>query len=152
YRILQRTEAENSLGAWVAQAKPELGSLIAESIELTRTQDRSLAAEIIRRREDYFRRMRSFLGEADLLCIPTTPAPAPLKASIRNREQSPDGYYPRALSLTSIAGVARLPQVTMPLAEISGVPLGVSLLARNGSDAFLLALARNCNRFVKQEI
>lgn len=150
YRILQRVEAENSLGAWVVSARPQLGALIAESIELTRTQDRGLAAGIILRREDYCRRMKTFLGENDLLCIPTAPAPAPLKGSIRKREQSPDEYYPRALSLTSIAGIARSPQVSMPVADASGAPLGLSLIARTGEDAFLLSVCRSLAGMIQQ--
>jgi len=51
-------------------------------------------------------------------------------------------YYPRALSLTSIAGIGRLPQVTLPLAEVGGVPVGLSLLAAHGNDAFLLGVAQ----------
>jgi amidase len=52
------------------------------------------------------------------------------------------GYYPRTLALTSIAGLGRLPQVTLPLAEAGGVPLGLSLLAAQGNDAFLLSAGR----------
>lgn len=139
YRILQRAEAECCLGPWVAAENPPLGPTISESFHLARTLDRSLIPGLTQRREEYFRRMKSFLGDRDLLCIPTAPSPAPLKGSIRKREQSPAGYYPRALSLTSIAGVARAPQVSVPVAETSGAPLGLSFIGRTGSDAFFLA-------------
>ncbi|MBA2713381.1 MAG: hypothetical protein H0U55_07495, partial [Rubrobacteraceae bacterium] len=55
---------------------------------------------------------------------------------------SADDYYPRALSLTSLAGIGRLPQVSLPLAESGGVPVGLSLLAARGRDAFLLGTAK----------
>jgi len=141
YRIIQRAEAESSLGAWVAFQNPEFGPTIAESFQLTRSLDRRLIAGMIRRREKYYRRMKSFLRPTDLLCLPATPAPAPLKGSITKREQSPGGYYPRALSLTSIAGVTRSPQLSMPLADLNGAPLGFSLMSRTGEDAFLLGVA-----------
>src|SRR5262249_175074 len=36
YRVVQRAEAESCLGGWVADAKPEFGSMIAQSFELIR--------------------------------------------------------------------------------------------------------------------
>jgi amidase len=85
-----------------------------------------------------------FWGPDDLLCIPTTPALAPLKGTLGDdarQHQSQVTYYPRTLSLTSIAGIGRLPQVTLPLGNAGGVPIGLSLLAGYGRDAFLLGVA-----------
>jgi amidase len=48
----------------------------------------------------------------------------------------------RTLSITCIAGLARLPQVSIPLRTASGLPMGVSLLGAPGSDRALVALAR----------
>ena len=48
----------------------------------------------------------------------------------------------RALALTSVAGIGRLPQVSVPAAGSAGVPVGLSLLARHGQDAFLLEMAK----------
>jgi amidase len=141
YRVLLWAEAESCLGAWVAAAKPDFGPIIRQNFEMIRTLDRSTIGIAVERREKYFHRMNSFLKKNDLLCMPTTPSPAPLKGTIKQREQSGPGYYPRTLSLTSVAGVARLPQLTLPLTNLSGVPLGLSLLARNGEDAFLLQSA-----------
>ena len=80
------------------------------------------------------------MGPGDLLCIPTVPAPAPLKAT--NAQNRTGHYYRRALSLTSIAGLARLPQVSMPLASTAESPVGLSLIAARSQDMHLLATAR----------
>jgi amidase len=45
------------------------------------------------------------------------------------------------LSLTAIAGLSRLPQITLPLARVEGCPLGLSLIAPSGGDEDLLAFA-----------
>jgi len=37
--------------------------------------------------------------------------------------------------------LARLPQVSLPLAELDGCPLGLSLIAARGNDTLLLELA-----------
>ena len=73
--------------------------------------------------------------------MPTTPALAPIKGTL-GLDRTTGDYYPRTLSLTAIAGIGRLPQVTLPVADVSGVPIGLSLLARHGRDGFLLAAAQ----------
>src|SRR5436190_80199 len=61
----------------------------------------------------------------------------PARSSIGTR------YYPRTSALTSLAGIGRLPQVSLPVAYVSGVPIGLSLLARHGQDRFLLQVAKS---------
>jgi amidase len=46
------------------------------------------------------------------------------------------------MSLLCIAGLAGLPQVSLPLATLDGLPLGFSLVGPWGYDRQLLALAR----------
>jgi len=45
------------------------------------------------------------------------------------------------LTLTSIAGHAGLPQVTLPAARSAGAPVGLSVIGGRGTDEALLALA-----------
>jgi amidase len=78
--------------------------------------------------------------------MPTTPALAPRRGDPPQRSSSGSGYYPRLLSLTSLAGICRLPQVSLPIAEVDGVPVGLSLLARHGRDSFLLQMAKTMER------
>ena len=151
YRVLQRAEAQNSLGAWVESTKPECGSMIRESLALAKALDRRLVPRILEQRENLFQKMRNFLGKRELLCIPTASSIAPLKGTIHRRDEAANGYYHRTLSLTSIAGVARLPQISMPLLESNGAPAGVSLLASAFEDAFLLAVARKIGSLLVKE-
>jgi len=144
--VIQWAEIESCLGAWIAKARPEFGSEIAASFQLMSQFDRRRVPEALQRREQYFRSLQNFLGPNDLLCIPTTPALAPLKGNPPRRSSSGTGYYPRALSLTSIAGMCRLPQVSLPIADADAVPVGLSLLARHGRDAFLLGMAKSFDR------
>jgi amidase len=140
--VIQWAEIKNSLGAWIANGKPEFGPEIAASFQLVNQLDHRRIAEAVQRREQYFRSLHEFLGPDDLLCIPTTPALAPHKGDPPKRSSSGSGYYPRALSLTSVAGMGRLPQVSLPIADADGVPVGLSLLARHGQDSFLLRVAQ----------
>jgi amidase len=144
--VIQWAEIESCLGAWIANARPEFGPEIAASFQLMNQLDRRLVAEAVQRREQYFRSLHEFLGPDDLLCIPTAPALAPRKGDPPRRSSSGSGYYPRTLSLTSVAGMCRLPQVSLPIADADGVPVGLSLLARHGQDSFVLQVAKNVDR------
>ena len=141
--VIQWAEIKSCLGAWISSAKPEFGPEIAASFQLVNELDRRLVAEALERREQFSRNLLEVLGPYDLLCIPTTPALAPLKGNPPKRSSTGSGYYPRVFSLTSIAGIGGLPQVSLPLADANGVPVGLSLLARRGQDTFLLEVAKS---------
>jgi amidase len=49
----------------------------------------------------------------------------------------------RISMLTCIAGTNSRPQINLPLAEVGGPPVGLSLLGARGADAVLLAFARD---------
>ena len=46
------------------------------------------------------------------------------------------------MAISSFSGLGRLPEITIPVADIGGVPLGVSLAAGNYQDEFLLNAAK----------
>jgi amidase len=144
--VVQWAEIESCLGAWIAKAKPEFGPEIVASFQLMKQLDRRRVADALQQREHYFRRLHEFLEPNDLLCIPTTPALAPRKGNPPARSSHGSGYYPRTLSLTSVAGMGRLPQVSLPMAKIDGVPVGLSLLARHRQDLHLLEVAKRVDR------
>src|SRR5262249_38531787 len=105
--VIQWAEINSSLGAWIAEAKPEFGPDVAASFELTNHLDRRRVAEALQGREQYFQHLQEVLGPNDLLCIPTTPALAPRKGNPPERSSRGSGYYPRALALTRVAGIGR---------------------------------------------
>jgi amidase len=142
FRPLQWAEIWSSLGAWLRSTRPDLGPVTAHNLERSGGMDRGGLNDVLRRRERYARGLAAFLGPGDLLCIPTVPAPPPVKGTVGRRDQDSTNYYPRALPLTSLAGVGRLPQISLPLARCDGGPVGLSLLAGFGQDAFLLGVAR----------
>lgn len=149
YRPVQWAEIESSLGGWIEESGPKFGPATTKNFELVRNLDRSRVQAAIENRERFYRAMRKFLGPRDLLCIPTTPAPAPVKGSLGVDQRSGD-YYRKALALTSIAGIGRLPQVSMPLSGVAveegHAPVGLSLLGSYGEDEFLLRIVQEIDR------
>jgi amidase len=139
FRTLQMHEIWRTHGAWITAHKPHFGPGVAERFEASSkvTDNAAAEADIFRRRVT--EQMDSLLSGGDLLLLPTAPGIAPLK----NTPQAElDQFRARVLSMTCIAGLARLPQVSLPVAEVEGCPVGLSLVARSGEDAMLLAAAK----------
>ena len=142
--MVQGTEFESNLGTWIADAKPTLGPAMQAGVESVKKLDRTRIGESVALREHYARRLNSALASGDLLCLPTAPTPAPLKSS--NAYDRSSDYYWRTLSINSIAGVGRLPQVSMPLCQVDGLPIGLSLVAAHGHDLQLLEAAHRISK------
>ena len=73
-----------------------------------------------------------------VICLPTTPFPAPFAGQPRSRMWE---LRIPVISLTCIAGILGAPQLTMPVAEVNGLPVGLSIMGLPGSDEMLLTLA-----------
>jgi amidase len=83
--------------------------------------------------------MRQLLPAGTILCLPTTPFPAPLCG------QSLSVLGPlrdRITALCAHGGLTGVPQVSIPGATVGGLPVGLSIVEARGSDATLVAVAR----------
>lgn len=139
FRVIQAHEAWQSLGAWITEHKPQLGPGVKERFAWASTVDRGMLLAAASKREEIARRMERLLAGNAVLVLPTSPGIAP---RIGAPSAEIDDFRARALAILSIAGLARLPQVSLPMATLDGCPLGVSLVAARGNDTMLLALAR----------
>ena len=115
-------------------------------MDLARTFDRDRIPGAKLRREDITNALNTGLGNTRILLLPTTPTLAPRLGMDPRRDGANAEYYPRTLSQTALAGLPGLPEVSMPLLEISGVPMGVSLIGGEKQDRALLALAREVEK------
>ncbi len=82
YCRIQWAEIWSCLGAWVTEATPQFGDRVRANFEHVKNMDRKIIADAVCDRRYDFELLRSFLGEDDLLCMPTTPALAPIKGSL----------------------------------------------------------------------
>eukprot|EP00873_Tetraselmis_striata_P002531 jgi/Tetstr1/422795/TSEL_013588.t2 len=80
----------------------------------------------------------SVLGSDGLLALPTCPGPAPL---LNTPTAELELFRRRLLSLSALAPLCCLPQVTLPIAEVDGCPVGLSLIGPRGTDEALLEVA-----------
>jgi amidase len=139
FRVLQGAEIHAQLGGWVAQTKPKLGPGVRERMAWvsTITVDEVAGAQSVR--DAARRQMDALLANNAVLVLPTVSDIAPL---LNTPASELDDFRARAMSLLCIAGLAGLPQISLPLATFKGCPFGISLVAARGNDALLLALAR----------
>ena len=138
FRFPQGAEAWAAHGEWIKRVKPQFGPAIKGRFEWAATVTPQDAARARARREEITRRMEKLLQGNAVLALPS----APDIALLRNSPPAVvDALRSRALPMLCIAGLARLPQVSLPLATLNGCPLGLSLIAARGNDTMLLDLA-----------
>jgi len=138
-RVLQQSEAFATFAPWLDRHNPRLAWSVARGLvsgAAWSEAERSYAA--ITRRE-VTARMAQLLPPGTILCLPTTPFPAPKRGLPVSDLAMP---RERISALTCIAGHSGVPQVNLPGAVVDGAPVGLSILGGRGTDATLLAVAR----------
>lgn len=139
YTVLQGAEIQASLGPWIASEKPRFGDNIAPRFaQLEFLEPRAIAHWNGWRRAQA-KRLHSQLAGGTVWLLPSAPCTALHRTATALQRSA---FYERALTLSSLAGHAGLPQISMPLAQVDGLPIGLSLLGAPGSDESLLALAK----------
>ena len=140
FRVLQAASIWANHGAWIRKTKPDFGPGVKERFEWAETLDARDVDAAKHRYEAIKARIVEVMGEGDILCLPTSPRVAPLKNTpvddieVRYRHQ--------AMHLLCIAGLGGLPQISLPMAELDGLPLGLSMNGPRGADMQLLRLVR----------
>ena len=139
-RAIQGREAWDTFGEWIDRHNPRFGFDIADNFVRGReTPNAVLAAarefQAARRAE-----LMAMLDQETILLLPTAPFPAPLRGQPRSAMW---GQRTAISTLTTISGTLGAPQLSMPLALVDGLPVGLSILARPGGDDMLLAFARS---------
>jgi amidase len=138
-RTLQRYEAWLTFREWVNRANPRLAFSVARGLTLASTISESERQWAALTRSEARARLSWMLPPGTILCLPTTPFPAPRTglslATI-------DPLRARIGCLTAHGGLTGVPQVSLPGADVAGLPVGLSILGARGSDAILVAVAK----------
>lgn len=139
FRELQGAEIWATHGAWITVEQPCFGPDIAARFAWAAGLAGKDHSRAERMRAEISSRLRFLLGEDGCLVIPTVPGPAPMRGGdSRQLELNRSG----AMMLSCIAGLAGLPQVTLPVNGPSGLPLGLSVIGGYGQDLRLLSWVR----------
>ena len=138
-QILQSREAWESIRDWIDAVNPALSFEVSDRYAMARAvTDAQVAAAQAGRAAIITRMNAVFADGATAVCLPTTIGPAPLAGQPVSERHA---LRLRNSALTSIAGNTGRPQITLPLAAVDGLPVGLSLLGDYGADERLLELA-----------
>ncbi|MBI5128504.1 MAG: amidase [Rhodopseudomonas palustris] len=140
YRILQGTENWRELGPWIIATKPTFGDAIAPRFAGTAEITAADVARWQPLRDAIRAKLRAQLGGGAAWLIPTAPCIA-LPKDMPGAGEQIGPFYGRALTLTSIAGHAGLPQINLPVTTVDGCPVGLSIIGGAGQDRALLDAA-----------
>ena len=137
-RTLQPSEAWLTFKDWIERDNPRFAFSVARNLLLGSIIPQSERdwAELVRR--EARGRMRHLLPPDTVLCIPTTPFPAPKRGeplSVAGPQRD------RLLCLCCHGGLTGVPQVTIPGALVDGLPVGLSIVGGRNTDASLVAVA-----------
>jgi len=138
-QILQGREAWETARDWIDRVNPRFSFEVAERYRFASVISDAEVESAKATRTTIIEQMTAVLADGVVVCLPTTPTLAPPvgeRLSIRNI------LRPRISTLTCIAGTTGTPQINLPLAELDGLPIGLSLLGAKGSDEMLIAFAR----------
>ena len=135
FRMLSAAEAWDEHGQWIEQVQPRLAPDVLARFLFGKSVDAAAVALHKPRRADMRAHMDKLMAPGTILCLPTAATPAPLREA---DDATFDRVRQRTLLLTCIAGLAGLPQISLPAGFASDAPVGVSFLAPRGQDAMLL--------------
>ncbi|ODV12060.1 MAG: amidase [Rubrivivax sp. SCN 70-15] len=125
-------------GAWIRAHRPVFGPAIAARWQAASQVDAAAAAAARAYAQHVRARVRALLGDDGVAVLPSAASVAPRRDA---DAAVVDAVRLRTMAITCIAGLAGLPQVSIPLNTPDGLPLGVSLLGPAGSDLALIRFA-----------
>ena len=126
-------------GEWISAVKPNFAAEIEKRFSRAATVTAAQKKEAEIRRSAVRSRLLELLRDDTVICLPTTPGIAPLKNA---PSVATDKTRNRTLTLSCIAGLVGAPQITLPVAQVEGCPVGLSLMAAPGADMNLLLFAK----------
>jgi amidase len=144
FRVIQAREVWRNYGDFVTRKNPRLGPGVKERMAFAATVSDDDEQRARRVHDAARARLRGLLVPGAILALPTAPCIAPL---IDTPPDALESFRVRVMRLTCSAGLAGLPQVSIPAGTVSGCPVGLSFIAWAGGDEALLDLALGFSRY-----
>jgi amidase len=140
FRICQAAEIWQVHGDWVITHSPDFGPGISNRFDIASRIDSATFAAANDRKAAVQARIAEIVTPETVLVLPTSPAPAPFRSA---EDGALDGFRTRAFEMLCTAGLAGLPQLSVPVGRVDQGPVGLSLVGSHDRDHQLIALARS---------
>ena len=137
--VLQSKEAWDSVKDWVDQVNPRFSFWVSERYNFAVNLNDAQLKEAAKLRDNVRSRMDEVFASTDIVCLPTAPSPAPFRGESTSAKRE---VLSRIVRLTCIAGTTGRPQLNLPLGEVNGLPVGISIMGDHGSDEMLIGFAQ----------
>jgi amidase len=144
FRVVQAKEIWETYGAFVEQHRPKFGPGIRERMEFAASVTEKAASAARQKRTEEMKRIRAIIKPGTIVALPAAPCVAP---PVDMSAAEMESFRVRTSRLTSIAGLAGLPQLVVPAGTVGGFPAGLSFIGWARSDEVLLDLAVRIARF-----
>jgi amidase len=144
FRVIQGFEVWQHYGDFVTRQRPQLGPGIKERMAFAATVTAADADAARRVHAQARAHLRELLPPGAVMALPTAPCIAP---RIDTPTEALESFRVRVMRLTCPAGLAGLPQVSIPIGTVSGCPVGLSFVGWAGGDEALLDLAVALSRY-----
>ncbi len=138
FRIIQGWEIHQTHKDWIADVQPTFGPGISDRFEWVATIAEQEYREAAAVRERVKERLATILQPGTVMALPTAPGVAPLCGQPADQLEA---FRFRGLQLTGIGSLGQVPQINLPVGQVDGCPVGLSLMAGPGGDELLLTLA-----------
>lgn len=135
FRTIQGYEIWQTHGEWIRREQPRFGPDIGARFAWTQTVAREDYEKQLAVRREMTRRLDELLSGGGLLVLPTVPSGPPQRGKAG---AAGDALRARVMQLSCLAGLAGLPQLTVPAGTSAGAPVGISFIAGRGQDLRLL--------------
>jgi amidase len=138
-RTLQPAEAWETFRPWIEATNPRMAFVVARNLIAGSQISAAKRAWASLMRREARARLTHLLADDAILCLPTTPFPAPEKGQAMS---ALDAVRDRITCLAAHGGLTGAPQVSIPGGTVNGLPVGLSIIGAHGRDAMLVALAK----------
>ncbi|MBK1670519.1 hypothetical protein CKO28_21070 [Rhodovibrio sodomensis] len=138
FRSVQAREAFAQHGAWIAESEVPLGPELAQRWTWVRSVSDADADAAWATVRTAAARVQALTANGGVIALPSAPGVAP---PINGDADAWADHRARVLALSCIASLSGCPQVSLPVARLDGLPLGLGLIGPQGGDRALLAFA-----------
>jgi amidase len=129
-------------GAWITAHAPSFGPGIAARFADASRADLARGGLADVAESEIHEALDRILPPGAVLAYASAFGPAPL---IDEDTEKKLQLRVQTIAMTCIAGLGRLPAISLPLAEVDGLPVGLCLVARPGEDERLLDIAERAD-------